>query len=357
MRWELSAEQEMFRDSFRDWLAAHAATPAIRQWLSDGDVSLFEARLAADSWLGVGFGEDLGGQGGGLLELALAAEQLGYAAAPGSWLAAVLAVPALTPDISAEVLDRGEIVVLAVPAGHPPDAPDEPGSVRWAQGGLQGMVPAVLGAGRAARLVVPVWADGVVTLFLVEVGQGVSRRERTLVDRTRSAADVTFTGAPGQRLDVDGGEVLADAALRAAVLVAADSLGAAAKMLELAVAYSKQRTQFGVPIGSFQAVKHAAATMLVAVEASRSIAYFAAASVEQGRPECDLHAATAKAQVTAAAERAADTALTLHGAIGYTWEHDLQLYYKRAKLNAQLYGNPEVWNERLASGLPLVPAG
>jgi alkylation response protein AidB-like acyl-CoA dehydrogenase len=185
----------------------------------------------------------------------------------------------------------------------------------------------------------------------------VSRRGRKLLDRTRSAADVTFTGTPGQRLDVDGGEVLAAAALRAAVLVAADSLGAAAKLLKLAVDYSKQRTQFGVPIGSFQAVKHAAATMLVAVEASRSITYFAAASVEQGSRESDLHAATAKAQVTAAAERAADTALTLHGAIGYTWEHDLQLCYKRAKLNAQLYGSAEVWNERLASGLPLVPAG
>jgi len=353
MRWELSAEQEMFRDSFREWLAAHAATSAIRQWLSDGDVSPFEARLAADSWLGVGFGEELGGQGGGLLELALAAEQLGYAVAPGSWLPAVLAVPALAgqPDIAAGVLERGDLAVLAVPAGRPPD---EPGSVRLDQGGLRGTVPAVLGAGRATRLIVPVGG----TLFLIEAGQdGVSRRDRPLLDRTRSAADVTFTGARGQRLDVDGGEVLADAARRAAVLVDADSLGAAAKMLELAVDYSKQRTQFGVPIGSFQAVKHAAATMLVAVEASRSIAYFAAASVEQGQPEADLPAATAKAQVTAAAGRAADTALTLHGAIGYTWEHDLQLYYKRAKLNAQLYGSPEVWNERLASGLPLVPAG
>jgi alkylation response protein AidB-like acyl-CoA dehydrogenase len=215
----------------------------------------------------------------------------------------------------------------------------------------------VLSADRAARLIVPVWADGGCTLFLVPAGQaGVSLRGRKLLDRTRSAADVTFAGAPGQRLDVDGGEVLASAALRAAVLVAADSLGAAGRMLELAVDYSKQRTQFGVPIGSFQAVKHAAATMLVSVESSRSIVYFAAASVEQEREGSALHAATAKAQVSAAAGRAADAALTMHGAIGYTWEHDLQLFYKRAKLNAELYGSPEVWNERLASGLPLVPA-
>jgi len=358
MRWELSPEQEMFRDSFREWLAAYAATPAIRQWLRDDDVAPFEARLAGDGWLGAGFGEELGGQGGGLLELALAAEQLGYSAAPaGSWLAAALAVPALSgePDIAAGVLERGDVVALAVTAGRPPD---EPGPLRWEHGGLQGTVPAVLGAGRAARLVVPAWADGGVTLFLVDAGQAsVSRRGRKLLDRTRSAADVTFARTPGRRLDVDGAGILAAAALRAAVLVAADSLGAAGKMLELAVDYSKQRTQFGVPIGSFQAVKHAAATMLVSVEASRSIAYFAAASAGQGRDGAGLHAATAKAQVTQAARQGADAALTMHGAIGYTWEHDLQLFYKRAKLNAELYGSPEVWNERLASALPLIPAG
>jgi alkylation response protein AidB-like acyl-CoA dehydrogenase len=362
MRWELSPEQELFRDSFRDWLAAHAATPAIRQWLSRDDVTPFEARLAADGWLGVGFGEELGGQGGGLLELALAAEQLGYAAAPsGSWLAAVLAVPALEPDLAAGVLERGDIVALAVTAGRPADEPHNPGvpgPVRWQDGGLHGTVPLVLGARRATRLVVPVQAGGEVMLFLVDAGQdGVRRRERKLLDRTRCAADVTLAGAPGQRLDVDGGELLAGAALRAAVLVAADSLGVAARMLELAVDYSKQRTQFGVPIGSFQAVKHAAADMLVSVEASRSIAYFAAASVGQDGVGAALPAATAKAQVTQAARRGADAALTLHGAIGYTWEHDLQLFYKRAKLNAELYGSPEVWNERLASGLPLVPDG
>ncbi len=349
MRWELSPEQELFRDSFRDWLAAHAATSAVRQWLSGDDVMPFEARLVGDGWLGAGFGEELGGQGGGLLELALAAEQLGYAAAPsGSWFAAVLAVPALDPDLAAGVLERGDIVALGVTAGRPPD---EPGPVRWQDGGLHGTVPLVLGASRAARLVVPVQADGEVALFLVDTGQdGVHRRERKLLDRTRGAADVTLAGAPGRRLDVDGGELLAAAALRGAVLVAADSLGVAVRMLELAVEYSQQRTQFGVPIGSFQAVKHAAAEMLVAVEASRSIVYFAAASGTV------LPAATAKAQVTQAARRGADAALTLHGAIGYTWEHDLQLFYKRAKLNAELYGSPEVWNERLASELPLVPA-
>jgi alkylation response protein AidB-like acyl-CoA dehydrogenase len=109
MRWELSPEQEMFRDSFREWLAAYAATATVRQWLSDDDVGPFEARLAAEGWLGAGFSEEAGGQGGGLLELALAAEQLGYAAAPGgSWLASVLAIPALAGQ-------PAELRLMAVP--------------------------------------------------------------------------------------------------------------------------------------------------------------------------------------------------------------------------------------------------
>jgi alkylation response protein AidB-like acyl-CoA dehydrogenase len=358
MRWDLADEQEMFRDSFAAWLADHASSEAVRGWLETGDAAPFDQRLAADGWLGVGFSEEAGGQGGGLLELALAAEQLGYAAAPGgSWLASVLAAPALAtrPEVSAAVLEQGEVAALAVTAGRPPD---EAGPVVAKDGALHGTVRGVLGAGHARHLVVPVWADGQCTLFLAAADEPtISRAGRKLLDRSRSAADVTFAGTPAQPLDADGPAILASAALRAAVLVAADSLGAADRMLRLAVDYSRQRTQFGVPIGSFQAVKHAAAMMLVAVESSRSLAYFAAASVEQNGGDRTLHAAAAKAQVTAVAEQAADSALTLHGAIGYTWEHDLQLFYKRAKLNAYLFGTPQVWNERLAAGLPLVRSG
>ncbi len=144
-------------------------------------------------------------------------------------------------------------------------------------------------------------------------------------------------------------------ATRAAVLVAADALGASERMLQLAVDYSKQRQQFGRPIGSFQAVKHAAAQMLVTVESSMSIVCYAAQSAEEGLPERATHAAVAKAQVTGSGAELADSALTLHGAIGYTWEHDLHLFYKRAKLDRVLFGTPAAWNERVADALPLLP--
>jgi alkylation response protein AidB-like acyl-CoA dehydrogenase len=357
MHWGLSQEQEMFRDTFGEWLAAVAAPEALRKWLGAGDVSPFEERLVADGWLGVGFPEELGGQGGGLLEVALAAEQLGYRAAPGgSWLASVLAVPALAgqPGLAESVLVRGEFAALVVAAGQPPDVP---GPVRYKGGAVHGTVPSVLGAGQSRHLIVPVWHDDGCDLFAVEAADpGFSRRGRSLLDRSRGAVDVLLAGARARVLDVDGRQVLKDAAQRAAVLVAADSLGAADRMLDLAVGYSKQRKQFGAPIGSFQAVKHAAAAMLVAVESARTIAYFAAESVDQRGAESPSHAATAKAQVTAAAQQVADSALTIHGAIGYTWEHDLQIFYKRAKLNVPLFGSPQLWNERLAAELPLLPA-
>jgi alkylation response protein AidB-like acyl-CoA dehydrogenase len=181
-------------------------------------------------------------------------------------------------------------------------------------------------------------------------------RRQVLIDRTRTVGDVVFSGASGTPIAADADAVMSGAALRAAVLVSADALGVVERMLEMVVEYAKQRHQFGVPIGSFQAVKHAAAQMLVLVESGRSIVYLAAASVEAGHPDAPLHAAAAKAQVTAGVAEAADTALTLHGAIGYTWEHDLQLYYKRAKLDRVLFGAPAAWNERIATALELVPA-
>jgi alkylation response protein AidB-like acyl-CoA dehydrogenase len=245
----------------------------------------------------------------------------------------MVAMAALPADAAKAVLNDGMVTVLAVAADAVPGA---------------GSFSTVLGADRARRLVVRVEDS----LSLVDVDD-MDVRPRVLTDRTRSVADVAVSGAAGVPLDVSAAPALEAAALRAAVLTAADALGVMERMLDMTVAYSKQRHQFGVPIGSFQAVKHAAAEMLVRVESARSIVYLAAAAVEAGHVDAPLHAAAAKAQVTAAAAAAADTALTLHGAIGYTWEHDLQLYYKRAKLDRPLFGSPEAWNERIAVALGL----
>ncbi len=361
MRWELSEEQSLFTTSLREWLGERAGSAAVRGWLDAGDLSGFERMFVGEGWAGVGFDEEVGGQGGGLLELALTARELGRAAAPSSgWLQSAIVVPALAdePALMRETLDSGSesggLIALAVRADRIPAAAQ---SVTNSAGRLRGRIPCVLGAARSRRLLVPV-ADGeAVSLWLVDIAEAaVGIHPRALLDRSRDVSDVVLDDVAARALEIDAAATIGEIATRAAVLVAADALGAAERMLQLAVDYSKQRKQFGQPIGAFQAVKHAAAQMLVTVESAMSIVCYAAQSAEEGLPERATHAAVAKAQVTGGSAELADSALTLHGAIGYTWEHDLQLFYKRAKLDRVLFGTPAAWNERIAAALPLLPA-
>ncbi|GLB87121.1 MULTISPECIES: acyl-CoA dehydrogenase family protein [Mycobacterium] len=361
MRWELSEEQSLFTTSLREWLGERAGSATVRGWLDTGDLSSFERLFVGEGWAGVGFAEEVGGQGGGLLELALTARELGRVAAPSSgWLQSAILVPALSgePALMRETLESdsesGDFIALAVRADRIPAAAP---SVQSTAGRLHGRIPCVLGAARSRRLLVPVPDGDDVSLWLVDTAEaGVGIHPHSLLDRSRDVGDVVLDDVTARRLEIDAAMALSEIATRAAVLVAADALGAAERMLQLAVDYSKQRKQFGQPIGAFQAVKHAAAQMLVTVESAMSIVCYAAQSAEEGLPERATHAAVAKAQVTRGCAELADSALTLHGAIGYTWEHDLQLFYKRAKLDRVLFGTPAAWNERIAAALPLLPA-
>jgi alkylation response protein AidB-like acyl-CoA dehydrogenase len=357
MHWELSDEQRLYADSLREWLAARADPTQLRGWLDAGDHRTFDSALTEDGWAGVGFDEAVGGQGGGLLELALTSRELGRAAAPSArWLARATAGAALVrePKLAKDALEDDELTVVAVRCDRIPSA----GSMlALSEGRVSGQVPCVLAAGEADCFLVPVAIPQSGTgLAVVERDAGnVQVQPRALLDRSRNAGDVLFDAASARliELDDDAGVVLTALAGRAAVLVAADALGAAERMLDMTVDYAKQRKQFGRPIAAFQAVKHAAAQMLVTVESSYSIALFAAASVQDTGPDAGLHAAAAKAQVTRHCAELADSALTVHGAIGYTWEFDLQLFYKRAKLDRILFGAPEAWNERIAAMLPI----
>ncbi|MCV7301232.1 acyl-CoA/acyl-ACP dehydrogenase [Mycobacterium barrassiae] len=355
MHWELSDEQDLFVASLREWLQERADSSVVRGWLEAGDHTHFERLFVEEGWASVGFDESFGGQGGGVLELALTARELGRAAAPSAgWLQSAIVVPALAddPDLLNAAVESGEVTALAVRADRVPAAT----SVERSGDRLRGRIPCVLGAERARRLLVPATDGSTTDLWLVDsAAEGVGIRSRALLDRSREVADITFDDVAACRLNVDANAVLEEMASRAAILVAADTLGAAERMLQLAVDYSKQRQQFGQPIGAFQAVKHTAAQMLVTVESSMSIVFYAAQSVEESLAERATHAAVAKAQVTGHAAELADSALTLHGAVGYTWEHDLHLFYKRAKLNEVLFGAPAAWNERIAKALPLIP--
>lgn len=359
MHWELSDEQELFATSLRDWLHERADAEKVRGWLDSGSGTAFAKLFAAEGWAGVGFAEAVGGQGGGLLELALTARELGRTAAPSAgWLQTAIIAPALAdePELLGAAVTSGAVTALASRADRIPEPPAvQHSAVQRSGDRLRGRCALVLGGAQASHFLVPVSDNDGVSLWLVErTTDGVSVNARPLLDRSRDAADLTFDDAPARRLDIDGTAVLREISSRAAILTAADALGAAERMLALTVDYSKQRHQFGHPIGAFQAVKHAAAQMLVTVESSMSIVYYAAQSAEESLPERAVYAAIAKAQVTGGAAAVADSALTLHGAIGYTWEHELQLHYKRAKLDRVLFGSPTAWNERIADALPLL---
>lgn len=363
MRWALSADQTELAEGLHGWLAHHAPTDVVRKHLDGGTAAELEDTLLAEGWLQAGLAEEHGGAGGGLVELAVMATELGRAAAPsGRWTAAaaaagLLAVPAVGEAVLAAVDGDLSTTAVGVRSDRVP-SPRTPVELR--DGALHGRVPLVLGGTGCRFVVLPVRDGDRVRLAVADAADaGCTRTPRRLLDRSRDAADLVLDGATATVVDAADEDVPAalDAvAAHAAVLTAADSLGATERMLDLAVTYSLQRTQFGVPIGSFQAVKHAAATVLVGIEAARSITFYAAASVAQGHPERAVHAAVAKAQSTRSGVRAADATLTMHGAIGYTWEHDLQLFYKRANLDAALFGDPDAWDDRVADALALVPA-
>ncbi|WP_067662163.1 acyl-CoA dehydrogenase family protein [Nocardia miyunensis] len=355
MHWELSEEQEMFAASLREWIAAKFPTETVRKLQTSGEANLFTEALIRDGWWGVGYSEDADGQGGGILELALAAREFGRAAVPDSrWLAAALVAPLLTETELAEQLAGQRRFVAAIPADRLP---------AWAplsetEDGLTGAVRHVLGAPEADVFIVPVTGPDGPGLARVSAAEATVERD-DLLDRSRLTGTVEFDRAQIIEVVAASDTSLSATVALAGVLTAADALGSAERMLELAVEYSKQRKQFGQFIGSFQAVKHAAAQMLVTVEASYSTALYAAAAIDADLADASTIAAVAKAQVTGTVADLAESALTVHGAIGYTWEHDLHLFYKRAKLDRTLFGPPRVWNERIAAALldEPIPAG
>ncbi len=358
---ELSDEQQFLQESVAGVVAREAAPPAVRRWAELSDLGPADAIAAQQGWTGIGLAEELGGQGGGVMELAVVAEQLGRVAVP--WdrtLAGCLALRLLAATgseparaLAGATAEGCRSAVLCVD-GTAPIAATDPGAF---DGGLLSLSARyVLGAPAATDLIVPLQTGHGIELFAVSVDDpGVSLDDQPIVDRTRSLAHVTLTAVPAIQIgEVDRAE-LAAAGAAAAVLVAADAFGAAGRMLELTTQYVVERRQFGVPVGSFQAVKHAAAEMLVATEASRSAVQYAAWSIDADQDDLGIQASIAKAYACRAAVAVADKALFLHGAVGYTWEHDLQFPFKRAKSDALLFGTSEDHLDRIADELGLAP--
>lgn len=359
MIFALTDEQEMLRAAVRGALERSAPPATVREWLEEGDGAPATAVAVQQGWTGIGVADSIeGGQGGGLVELVLAVEEHARAAAPGALLshtglavAAVLAAVGPADPLLQQLAAGERIAALVVDAGAPIAAPPveaAPAADGWT---LNGTIRHVLGAQAADVLLVPVDIDGETRLYRCDRAQAdIIATPST--DPGRDLATVEFAETPTVAVGDDTVD-LAVLGARAAILIAADSLGAAQRMLDMTVQYLGEREQFNVPIGKFQSLKHTAAEMLVDVEVSRSAAYFAAWSVDNGEADLGLHASVAKFVSGDAASRVADNAMSLHGAVGFTWEHDLHFLYKRAKVNLSLFGSPGTHRQLIGDALPL----
>ena len=367
-------EQDLLRQTARKFLTSKVGTDVVRRLMETDDV--FDADLWAETaqmgWQAMAIPEEFGGAGYGFVELSVLMEEMGRAVLPLPFLSsAVLAAQAVL--LGGTDAQRSEHLP-AIASGesryafaHQEGRDLGPSGVQLAatrEGDgwrLDGTKSYVLDGHTADRIVV-VGRTGQDTedvgLFVVAGDAGGLTRERLdTMDQTRPQARLTFDGVT---VDGDarlGGDASAwavvDAVLaRAAVALAAEQVGGAQAVLEMATDYAKTRYQFGRAIGSYQAVKHALADMLVEVEAAKSVAYHAARTVAaDDDAELAIAAPMAKSYCSEVFEHAAGDNIQIHGGIGFTWEHDAHLWFKRAKTSTILFGDPAYHRARLADAL------
>ena len=303
-------------------------------------------------WPGLEIAESLGGAEVSFAETAVVAEELGRAAARSSHLGVSLgigALLALSPDPARDdtlsaAADGTDLPVTVLSTGDRPGA-----GFTLAAGGLSGTADFVPDAAEATRLLIPA-QDSAGTPVLVEIdptATGLAITAQPTLDETRRLAAVTADAVPPTHVwPFSATQHLLD---RGTVAIAADSLGLAEAMLAATVDYVGIRHQFGRPIGSFQAVKHACADMLVRIRVTRHLVEAAVDAVAAADPGAQTAVSMAKAYASDTAVAVAGKAMQLHGGIGYTWESGVHVYLKRATLNRSLFGSPTAHRRALAA--------
>jgi len=327
VNFDFSDDQQAIKRTAKDLLADRFKLEHVRELAEarayDGDAW---KELCGLGWAGIFIDEEHGGQGLGIVELVILMEELGYALAPLPFLsnaAAGLMIQAAGSDEQKR---------------------------RWLPGIASGEARGAAGIvrGGEARLVPDADSADVIVLCTPDAGVSVVDRSAadvepvTTMDATRSYARVRANG--GEALEGD-----ATAGMSASVLaVAAELTGVAQRAMEMAVEYARDRKQFGRPIGSYQAVSHRCAQMLLETEGARSASYYAAWTADSEPESLPLAASMAKAYASDAGWRVCASSLQVHGGIGFTWEHDLHFFLKRAKVDGLLYGTASEHREAVA---------
>jgi alkylation response protein AidB-like acyl-CoA dehydrogenase len=373
MNFGFNDEQELLRSTARKFFENEVGSDTVRRLMDtpEGMTPELWTKLAEQGWLGLVFPDQYDGMGLGLVDLVVLMEEMGRAVVPGPYFSAVLLGGLAILEAGSEAQKKEWLPKIAAGerrvalAWMEPSAQLGPAGItltaveKGSRYTLSGTKLFVHDAHTADALVVAartrpgVGADGV-SLFLLPKGtKGLEVTLLPTMDQTRKLCEVTLSdvvvggdavlGAVGS-----GWAPLARVLDRATVALCAEMCGGAQKVLDMTVEYAKIRQAFGRPIGSYQGVKHRAADMLVDVENSKSITYYAAWALDEGAAEAPLAVSMAKAYVSDAYRRVSAAGIQLHGGIGFTWEHDLHLYFKRAKGSEFTFGDATHHRERVA---------
>jgi len=371
-----SEEQEMLRQSARGLLEKECPSTVVRRLMEDErgfDPALWK-KMADLGWMGLVIPEEYGGAALSYVDLVLVMEEMGRVVLPSPFIWTAMVAEAirragspaqkktLLPKIAAGNLiatlawlepsaswDAESITLPVRPSG--PDFVLNGAKVFVNDGQL---ADCLLVAARTSGS----GEDGL-TLFALETSRpGISVTPLKTMDQTRKLAEITFANVKATASDVVGAvghgwKTLTEVLDRGKVMLAAEMVGGAQKVLELTVEYAKVRVQFGRPIGSFQAVQHKCANMMIDVEGAKSAAYYASWAVSNDVPEAPVAAAVAKAAASDAFRRVSAEGIQLHGGIGFTWDHDLHLYFKRAKSSEFTFGDATYNRELVARGINL----
>jgi alkylation response protein AidB-like acyl-CoA dehydrogenase len=360
-------DQEILRATTRRFLGEHQPLAEVRRRLEDPDPFDPETwrQGAALGWTAMLVPPEY--EGGSvteqpLVDMVVLAEELGRSLNPGPFVPCNVVADAVArfgTEVHAKEhlprIARGEAVCAWCLSGDGSPEPDavEVQATRSGDGWrIDGVARYVQAAGHAALLLVSAnvqGADGMITLVVPQPAPGLSERVLTGLDLTRRFAEVRFDGVsvPGTA-ELAGGWTVTERCLAVAtVLQAAESVGAAEALFESTVDYAKKRVQFGRTIGSFQAIKHRLANLFLELEGMRAAAHYAALALGDGLDDAAEAVATAGAYVGDAFAHLCGEALQLHGGIGFTWEHDVHLFLRRAKVNQVLYGDGAWHRERL----------
>jgi alkylation response protein AidB-like acyl-CoA dehydrogenase len=368
MQLVFDTEQEELRRSVRRFCDNEMPTETVRALMATQDAHdpARWTRMAEELGLqGLVIPEEHGGSGASFVELAVVQEEFGRAIFPGPFLSTLFATYAIldagddeaAKDLLPGIADGSTIATVAVtePDGRwdieATSTTARPDGQGFALHGEKAYVP---DGALAGLLLVVARTDAGLSLFAVDPNAtGVTRTAVNTLDQTRPMARIELAGAAGRLVGTDGaaGTTVGRTLDKVAILIALEQVGGAQRALDMAVEYAKQRQQFGRFIGSFQAIKHKAANVMLRVESARAAAYYGAWAVAGDTDEVPAVAGLAKAYCSDAYFFAAAENIQMHGGIGFTWEHDAHLHLKRAEASRLWLGDPTYHRAKLADAI------